>query len=195
MLSSKHGDRDAFLVKYNPDCQLAQTADAEECHFGDHPTLSQLRVGYGSRMPVIWLLPQLYSLSEYCGCKNKLQGRPLQECASIIAADFHWLKVSELILFFHRFKSGCYGRFYGTVDPLVITTALRDFCDERWQAYAKHEQEQREQREREQEARATSWEEHCMRTYGELRPHPLSRFTNSQYAAVAPQPLKKPTSK
>ena len=176
MLVSKYGDRESFLLKYTPDCQLTR-ADAEECHFGDHPTLSQLRAGYGTNTPVMWLLPQLYSLSEYCGCKDKLQGKPLEQCAGIIASDFHWLKVSELILFFHRFKSGCYGRFYGSVDPLVITTALRDFCDERWQAYTKHEQQEREAKEIESAANAVTWEEHCMKEYGEVRPHPLARLS------------------
>lgn len=48
------------------------------------------------------------------------------------------------MLFFHRFKSGCYGRFYGSVDPLVITTSLREFIKERNEAIDKHEQEERQ---------------------------------------------------
>lgn len=98
----------------------------------------------------MWLIPQLYDLSEYCGCKDKLRGRPLEQCASIIALEYFYLKVSELMLFFHRFKSGRYGRFYGAVDPLVITTSLRDFIRERNDAYAVHEQEKRKAREKEE---------------------------------------------
>lgn len=48
------------------------------------------------------------------------------------------------MLFFHRFKSGRYGRFYGSVDPLVITTSLREFIKERNEAIDKHEQEERQ---------------------------------------------------
>lgn len=91
-------------------------------------------------MAVMWLLPQLYDLSEYCGVKNKLQGKPLEGCAHVIATEFYYLKVSELMLFFHRFKSGRYGKFYGTVDPLVITSALREFDAERGEAIYKHDQ-------------------------------------------------------
>lgn len=54
------------------------------------------------------------------------------------------------MLFFHRFKTGRYGRFYGAVDPLVITTSLRDFIRERNDAYAIHEQEERKAREKEE---------------------------------------------
>ena len=31
------------------------------------------------------------------------------------------------MLFFHYFKSGRFGMFYGSVDPLVITSSIRQF--------------------------------------------------------------------
>ena len=30
-------------------------------------------------------------------------------------------------MFIFQFKAGKYGRFFGTIDPLVVTTALNDF--------------------------------------------------------------------
>lgn len=36
-----------------------------------------------------------------------------------------------MLLFFHRLKCGRYGRFYGSVDALTITTSLLQFMDER----------------------------------------------------------------
>lgn len=36
------------------------------------------------------------------------------------------------MLFLWWFKSGKYGRFYGSVDPLVISSALRDFLQDRY---------------------------------------------------------------
>ena len=46
------------------------------------------------------------------------------------------------MLFFFQFKSGKYGRFYGSVDPLVITTSLRDFLKERGNAYFDRQSEE-----------------------------------------------------
>ena len=91
----------------------------------------------------MWLVPQLYNLSEYCGCREKLQGTPLEECASVIAMEFYYLTVTELMLFFHWFKTGRYGRFYGSVDPLVITTSIREFIRERNTEIDRHEREER----------------------------------------------------
>ena len=143
MLISKYGERDMFLKTYNPERQLSLCENTEDCYFGDYPTLSELKAGYGNNTPVAWLIPQLYNLSEYCGCRDKLKGVPLEECASIIAHYFYYLKVSEIMLFFYRFKSGLYGKFYGAVDPLTITSALRTFVRDRSLAYDKHIQEEK----------------------------------------------------
>lgn len=83
-------------------------------------------------------------------------------CANVIATEFYYLSVTELMLFFHRFKSGRYGRFYGSVDPLMITTSLRDFIKERAIVYDKHDQEIRKQKDDEDRKKVMSrkeWEE------------------------------------
>lgn len=164
-LVSKYGDRESFLAAYNPSVQRRICPSPSGCFFGEHPTLAALRDGYGSNAPVMWLIPQLYNLSEYCGCRDKLQGAPLEDCAGVIAAEFPYLKVSELMLFFHRFKAGSYGRFYGSVDPLVITTSLRTFLRERTFAYDRREQQERERRRDEERKRAVSWQQYRRMTH------------------------------
>ena len=152
MLVSKYGERESFLITFNPDYQRTICDNAVECFFGDYPTLATIKAGYGQNMPTMWLIPQLLDLSEYCACRDKLEGKPLEGCAYVISTEYYYLKISELMLFFHRFKSGRYGRFYGSVDPLVITTTIRDFIRERNIEIARHEQEERERREQEYRA-------------------------------------------
>ena len=174
-LKEAHGDRAQFLVTFNPDYQKKICHNKRECHLGNYPTLARMKNEYGDNMPFAWLLPQLYDLSEYCGCKEKLKGRPLEQCADVIAAEYYFLKISELMLFFHYFKSGRYGRFYGSVDPIVITSSLLDFIRERNHLITLYEQEQRELREAE-ERKANppiSWEEYC-RMKGINKPNPLT---------------------
>lgn len=159
-LECKYGSRGDFLSRYNPDAQRVLCKNAENCITGDYPTLVTLNNGYGANTAFAWLVPQLYNLSEFCGCKDKLQGRPLEECADVIAQEFYYLKISELMLFFYRFKTGRYGRFYGAVDPLVITTALREFLIDRASAYARHEREEQARQRMEWEKEAVSYEEY-----------------------------------
>lgn len=146
---SRFGSRETFMMSFNPDRQFRMCKDKKLCFMGDYPTLAELNMCYGLGSGAIWLVPQLFDLSEYCGVREKMNGYVLEQCAQVIDTEFFWLKVSELMLFLFWFKSGKYGRFYGTVDPLVIMEALREFLKERAVQIDKFEQEKREERERE----------------------------------------------
>lgn len=147
LLRAKHGaDIMAFMTKFNPSVQMFVGKEPRICHLGDFPTLGLLNMTYGTESSKMWLAAQLYNLSEFCGCKNKLEGAPLEECASIIANEYNHLKVTELMLFFYRFKNGWYGKFYGAVDPLVITTSLHEFVKERNVFFDKYNSELQDKR-------------------------------------------------
>ena len=115
------------MTDYNPSAQLTFARNPTLAVFGSLPELSVLRRVYGDNAPVMWLIPQLKNLSEYCGVKEKMTTEMLMSCAQVIATDYYYLKISELMYFFHRFKGGHYGEFYGAVDPLRITSALSVF--------------------------------------------------------------------
>ena len=134
-----------------------------ECFFGNYPTLASLKTDYGRNAPLAWLVPQLENLAVYCGTKDKLSKEQYKECAFVIATEYYYLKISELMLFFHRFKTGRYGRFYGSIDPLIITTSLREFIAERAFAYEKHDQEEREKKSAEHKKNVVSYEEYKRR--------------------------------
>lgn len=151
---------DDFARAHNPDMQLSLCRDADKCYFGEYPTLARLDAEYGDNSAAYWLIPELVNLSEFCGCKEKLTGRPLKECAVIMAQECRLFKVSELMLFFYRFKAGRYGRFYGAVDPLVIMQALREFERDRHYAYDCHEGELAKRKCEEARGEAVSYEEY-----------------------------------
>lgn len=149
----------------NPSKQVEMSMNPLDCVVGDYPTLVQLKGAYGENLPLAWLMAQITNLSEYCGCKDKLEGSVLEDCSRIIYSSFHYLKVSELMLFFAWFKSGKYGRFYGNVDPMIITSALRTFISEhRNPMITEHENEVREKKRVADAAAAVTWEEYCKMT-------------------------------
>ncbi|MCC8144550.1 MAG: hypothetical protein LUD02_04625 [Tannerellaceae bacterium] len=76
-----------------------------------------------------------------------------KELAALILAEYPVLKVSELLLFFHRLKCGRYGRFYGSVDALFISSALLSFTDEHKKELYRIKSEQ--QRDRQPQPTAT----------------------------------------
>ena len=187
----KYGTEGVGVIDtYHPDYLFRKQVSIEDCFFGNYPTLSELGAQFDKKFPAAWLMLHLNDLSEFCGCKEKLQGHPLQQCASVISTEFYFLKISELMLFFHRFKSGRYGRFYGSVDPLVITTSLRDFLKERIRAYDEREKAEKEKADREAAKNAITWKEYCMKHFGELRTHPMLRKTEEEKKAAKAKKAK-----
>ena len=139
----RFGDSDSFLKKVSPSKQTAFASQPDNAVMGDYPTLTDLKQAYGKNFAAIWLVPQIDNLTLFTGAKN-ITEQQHEELAKIVAAEYDYLKVTELLLFFHRFKAGHYGRFYGSVDPMVITCALRDFIKERNLFIDQYEREKKE---------------------------------------------------
>ena len=152
-------DVDTLCKKVGANAQHWCAVNVDECFFGDFPSLSQLKA-LGNNTPQIWLIIHLANLSEFCGARDKLNDDQLYDLASIITTEFYYLKITELMLFFHRFKAGKYGRFYGSVDPLIIVEALHKFCKERGQAIDKRDREEKQRLREQAAAEAVTWEEY-----------------------------------
>lgn len=120
-----------FLKLFNPDMQYNYCVDLKRAYTGKAPTLSVLSDAFGPNITEAWLAIQIRDLSEFSGCKDKLDIEQIDKLAKVIRTSFKHLKVTELMHFFLKFKSGEYGKFYGAVDGLVVTEALQSFCRER----------------------------------------------------------------
>lgn len=167
---ARYGNREGLLMKANPTKQRDVANNPDMAFFGDFPTLSQLKV-LGDNTPIIWLIPQLVNLSEYCGSKEKLSPEQLEDLASVITTEYYYLKISELMLFFHRFKASHYEKLYGSVDPMAITRSLKEFVKERGQAIDEHDREEKRKRLEVAKAEACTWEEY-------RATHPVTNETN-----------------
>lgn len=146
-MSKTYGSWTDFVKLYGPHSQsLLASLSEDKAFFGKAPTLATVRKEYQCRADLVWLDGQLGNLSEFCGVREKITKGQLDELAVIIASEYYYFKISELMLFFIRFKAGRYGQMYGVVDPLRITTALLEFKQERNEAYARHEEEERKRK-------------------------------------------------
>lgn len=147
---SRYGTFDNILELFAPKYQQQYIVDVERCYFGHAPSLTALRLAYGDTAPVEWLTYQIIDLNRFSNCKP-MTDHQVRELASIIVKDYYFLKLTELMDFFSRVKSGDYGKlFYGAVDPMEVIFALRRYADDRAEIIRrKEEDEAREERERE----------------------------------------------
>lgn len=132
-------------MKVSPDTQVFFGRETEKAIMGDYPTLNDLNKAYGQGFATDWLIPQLDDLSMHTGAKN-LTERQQEQLAELIATEYRYLKITEVLLFFFRFKTGRYGRFYGTVDPMIIMCAMREFISERNSMIDAFEQQERDRK-------------------------------------------------
>lgn len=157
-----YGSREQFLQTFHFSQQGRHTVPelVERCVVGRAPTLTEVNMTYGEGTAEFWLTLQLTDLSEFCGCREKMSDFQLRQLAQLIKSTYFHLKVTELELFFHRFKLCHYGQFYGTVDPMVITRSLRQFMNDRANIIDEYDRRIREQQREEWARRAVPPPEH-----------------------------------
>ena len=83
-----------------------------------------------------FVFAHLSALNELYGPEKRMTETQLNDLSSIIATEYPSLKVTELILFVRMFKGGKFGHFYGSIDPMVITSAMNKFVAETRPYYA-----------------------------------------------------------
>ena len=142
-----------FLRLFNPSYQGDYCRDLYRVYFGKAPQLRVLGNAFGENVVKTWLSIQLRDFSEFCGNKDKLRAQQISQLADVIALNFGYLSATEFMHFLQQFKAGRFGRFYGSVDALTITCALRDFEAIRSEEKARltQEAERREEEEAERQ--------------------------------------------
>lgn len=115
-----------FCQQVNPNTQIVYGSDERKTIMGNYATLEQLDLAFGEGAASSWLLIAIADLNVFSGSK-KMDDAQMKSLASLIAQRYSHLKYSVLQLFFYKFKSGDFGKFYGKMDPMVVTCALKDF--------------------------------------------------------------------
>lgn len=132
----------------------------ERCFTGMAPTLSEMDALYNTKVSISWLVTQLAYLNEMVGNRYKMNEAQLDCTANDIAANYYWLKISELQLFFYQFRLGKYEQFFGAVDPQAIMRSLKVFLIERAEELDKHDQELKNQEREQWKHEAISYQEY-----------------------------------
>ena len=81
-------------------------------------------------------------------------------CADAIVSSQKDLTIPEVMLFFHRFKSGVFGNIYGAITPLDITSNLHKFRDTIFSLRDMKEMRDKQRRAKENREGAVTYEEY-----------------------------------
>lgn len=133
-----------------------------KCLTCSSPTLTDIRLAYGSGNTIAWLIYLLTFFQENVNVPNKMTKYQLETCAQSIFDTYHHLKATEIMLFFARLAGGTYPvDWHGYVTPTKIVTALREhFMPWRNDLLYKIDRQEKEKKAREEAAKPVcTWEE------------------------------------
>jgi hypothetical protein len=124
---NRYGNFKTFIKTFSPDKQYIYCLHKDRCFSGCAPTLAVVSQCYGFEVAKVFVSGQVKDLMEYTGCIGKMSINQIDAVSKVIVTTYYFLKVTELMYFFFQFKGGRYGTFYGNVDAIKITEALRSF--------------------------------------------------------------------
>jgi hypothetical protein len=163
-MKARYGQAGDFLAVFTPQCQAYAAVHTERAYTGTAPSLAAIEYGYGVQVLEVFLCMQLEDLNMFAAVKTKLSMERQRELSGLIRSEYPQMKASEVLLFFQRLKCGRYGRFYGAVDALFITSALAQFMQERRADLIRIDDERKEREKAVQpEPNAISYQEYLRR--------------------------------
>lgn len=126
-------------------------ANLEKVYFSEAPTLGTVTEAYGIDASIFWIKTQILSIDFYAGQKKEGDINAINELAKNIAYKHTGVKVTEFELFVALFKSGEYGFFFGSFDPIFLGAAFKKYQTTTRQIHL--DKLEREKNQREIEAR------------------------------------------
>jgi len=114
------------------------------------PTLWQYGQLYGEAAPRMWIQEQLAALFMASASRDAGMADGIMQTADLMASEAAGVKLSEMLLFFARYKAGHYDDSYSQFDTRRICVALQRFLREcrAETALMERERQQREVEER-----------------------------------------------
>ena len=123
-------------------------------------TIGEITNALGSKSARLILIPLITELSQFCCKRDVMDENMIIACADAIVSSQKDLTIPEVMLFFHRFKSGVFGNIYGAITPLDITSNLHKFRDTIFSLREMKEMQDKQRRAKENRYGAVTYEEY-----------------------------------
>lgn len=119
-----------FLRLYDVRNIWNYTLDEGRCHNGTAPTIRECVQEFG-RETVRYIVRQHLDLFiDFLKAKDKPSNKQRDTIVWFILSQFNGMKITEYQLYIIKAMSGAFGKFYNTLDPLDVTTSLRQWVKE-----------------------------------------------------------------
>lgn len=132
ILAQLEKDLSKLNLKFGPAHLGYVLSNVEKAYLAEVPSLGEVMREYGENNGVLWI--HMHVLALYGSSSNKDKGIAdgIPFFSSVFASKVKQYKLTELMLFFARYKAGMYDNSYSTFDARRIGTAFfQEFLPER----------------------------------------------------------------
>lgn len=106
------------------------TLDESRCHNGTAPTIRECVQDFGRETVRFVIRQHLDLFIDFLKAKDKPSNKQRDTIVWFVLSQFNGLKITEYQLYIIKAMSGAFGKFYNTLDPLDVTTSLRQWVKE-----------------------------------------------------------------
>lgn len=161
MLQQKNLTDENYLNIWNTMVSLCR--NPEDCWFGNHPTLRDLNLQTGVKAGQGIIAIYLNLLNVVTNYKLKLNEIQISMLSQMIYEKFFYLKVTEIILFFHDyFKYLSSDKFFGSIEFKTIMDMLTNFVREkRGKAIWQHDEKLHTEHLEKEKSESIDWQQYC----------------------------------
>lgn len=165
----------------------------EDCIFGDHLTIVDLKVLFGFEFAISILTPLIRNIIDSSNMPKTMDDIQIRSlCYNIITDEmYRTLKITEFILFTNWFISQHdeETKFYGTVSPLVISRSLGKFIGYRNNIISKREEAEKMKKVEESRTGGISYEEWLKRSGKKAEETNIGKLMNKFKIKLKNNPL------
>lgn len=119
-----------FLRLYDVRNIWNYTLDEGRCHNGTAPTIRECVQEFGRETVRHIVRQHLDLFVDFLKAKDKPNNKQRDTIVWFVLSQFSGLKITEYQLYIIKAMSGAFGKFYNTLDPLDVTTSLRQWVKE-----------------------------------------------------------------
>lgn len=122
--------QEEFLRLYDVRNIWNYTLDESRCHNGTAPTIRECVQDFGRETVRFVIRQHLDLFIDFLKAKDKPSNKQRDTIVWFVLSQFNGLKITEYQLYIIKAMSGAFGKFYNTLDPLDVTTSLRQWVKE-----------------------------------------------------------------
>lgn len=115
-----------FIEAFKPSQAYVMALNEKECHNGTF-NLRMATAEYSLEFVGNWVDSLVMDFVSFAMLKCSFSLEQRKNLAMTIIVSHQRMLCSELLLFFLKAKSGAFGKFYGTLEPMDITTKLLEW--------------------------------------------------------------------